>query len=162
MSTEIEITSPLPASEAVRRLREYVGGDLPVLMLPTSHPQRPLRGWVSEHAFALRFRTAYGNSFAALCHGTIEPTASGSVLRADVGMPGATIVGGGLWFVVVLLMGVRAIVDGDSKTALTAGGFLLFGVGLVAIGRALARAEARRIVEQLREIVEAAARVPAA
>ena len=130
MPAEIEILSPLPAPEALRRLREAVGRDVPLLMMPASHPERPRGGLVRDRAFALRLRTPYGNSFGAVCRGVIDPTTTGSVLRATMGMPRATMVFLAAWFAGVMLIGGRAAIAEKHSTVAMMGGFPQVNVGV--------------------------------
>ena len=162
MSSQIEIHSPLPVSEALARLRDIVGGDLPLLMLPTSHPARPLRGWVNGSDFAVRSKTPYGNSFAAVFRGTIAPTPTGSVLRANVGMACATMAVLTVWTIGVLVTGAQALAGRDGSGVLVAAGMLTFGLVLVTIGRGVARREAREVTGRLSTVLEATGRSPAA
>jgi hypothetical protein len=115
MPSEIEIHSPLSVSDAVARLRAKVGGEIPLLMLPASDPARPLRGWVGDRDFAVRLKTSYGNSFAAVCRGVVESTSMGPVVRANIGMSCATtlvLVG---WTLGVLLVAVQAVSRRDLR-----------------------------------------------
>ena len=162
MSSEFELYSPLTVPDAMARLRENVGGDIPLLMLPTSEPDRSLRGWVGDREFAVRLRTTYGNAFAAVARGAIEPSSSGSIIRGYMGMSFATGFGLFLWTFGVLFFGMQAITRRDSRSALEASAMLAFGVGLVAFGRVLARKEGHRIASRLSEILQAASRAPAA
>ena len=162
MSSKFEIHSPLPPTDVLARLRENVGADLPLLMWPVTYPSRKLRGWVGEHYFAVRLKTVYGNSFAAVCRGTIESTPTGSLLTAHVGISYVTAFFLVVWTLGVLVSAIHAISQRDGEAALTSVIMLVAGVGLVSFGRRLATGEARGVVQRLREILNAANPTPAA
>ena len=158
----IEIDSALQPDQALARLREQVGGDVPLVMLPSSHPRRPLRGSVDSGGFRVRLRTAYGNSFAAVSRGVIEPTPSGSRLRATVGMPAATVVGLAVYATAALFGGITALRGHNAHQVLSLIGVLSFCAFVVAVGRYLARREARQVVALLRTVLSLSPQSPPA
>ena len=139
-----------------------MGGDLPFLMVPTSHPERPFRGRVADGTFDVRLRTTYGNAFAAVCRGQIVSSPTGCVIRASIDAPSATLLMG--LFVGLSAVGyvIGATFQRDAGKLLTAGGVLLFAVGLVTAGRLLARREAAAIVQHLRRVLQVDSGAPAA
>jgi hypothetical protein len=153
VESAITIESPLSPDEALSRLREQVGGDLPLLMMPIKHPERPLRGRVGGRDFAVRLRTQYANAIAAVFHGTIEPSGTGSRLRATRSMPLTTMLMVPVWFIAAGGFGLDALREGDWPMLLGALGGVVFGLGLVAFGVALARRETRVIIVHLRTTV---------
>ena len=153
-----ELESPLSCDAVERLLRERVGGDVPLVMLPSTHPSRPLRGRVRGGRFDVRLKTPYGNSFAAVYRGIIEPRPGGSRIHADAGMPGVTMLFMAFWGLAAVTFVVQALVARDSADLREAVGMLAAGLAIVGVGRWLARNEAARIREHLHQALTAAAR----
>lgn len=149
MIPEFILESALSPEMAEARLREYIGGDIPLLMLPSSHPERPLRGHVRGGRFRVRLNTAYGNSFAAVYDGTIEPMEDGSSVRAYADLPGTTVVVLAVWVLAAIGSAVHAVFALDLAGFAVAVGMIGGGGALLAVGRALARREAVRMREHL-------------
>ena len=154
MPTEFEIDTPLSPKEALSRVAEHVGGDLPLLMLPISHSERPLRGSVDESGFDVRLKTTYANSFAAVCRAIVEGHANGSRVRARIGMPASTVVFLVVWLSGIAIIGFQALPRRDVTSVLTVLGMLVAGALILTVGRFLARREARGLEAMLRQILD--------
>ena len=158
MPASIDIDSPLPPDELLARLRAAVGGEVPLVMLPTSDPDRPLRGWVDAPRFTVRLQTPYGNAFTAVCRGTVAAQGTGSRLQAEFGWPVPTVLVSGAWLLGLTCAGLSA----PRAKLMPVLGFLAVGVAIAGVGRLLAHREARLIGERMHRIAEAPAGVTAA
>jgi hypothetical protein len=143
--SRIDLVSPLPHEECVRRLREVTNNSWMIF------GSRPLIGRVGKTSFNLRKRIRGWNSFQTCLFGTFEQDARQTRLRCWFGVHPAVVGFVIFWFGALTLFGgadvVNAIIHPSSSLApwrmALAGPILMiaFGVALVIICRFGARHE---------------------
>ncbi len=118
---------------------------------------KPVIGSVGEAGFTLRKRIAYRNSFQTLLKADVLSDGAGARLSCRVGMALATML------FVIVWMGLVVVIGGGVVLALLSGGagevpvwsfaivpyLLLFGAGMLVVGRWLARHEGRFLLDFL-------------
>jgi hypothetical protein len=156
----IELISPLPQEECIARLRQAVGSEWSL------SGGAPAIGRVGDASFRIRKRlpAAVHNSFQTRLRGTLSPAGTGTHLHCHLGMHPLIGIFMPLWFCLVLAFAAGWIVIGVERGA-TGMQFwagliipvfmLVFGVGLIAFGRFLARNERPFLLDFLRQTVDA-------
>ena len=151
--TPVKLTSPLAHDEIVRRLGAAIDSDWALF------GSKSVVGRVDKTSFRLRQRIRYRNSFQTFLFGTM--TADGRSTRLDCRVGMHPMVAGfiALWLFAVsgLLVAALASVPADETVLLIAipAGMFVFGIGLVLLGRWLARNEQRQLVAFLEQTIEA-------
>ncbi len=159
----LDLVSPLPLPECVRRLRAEVDS------MWTFFGKRPLVGRVDDHWLRVARRIRYRNSFQTWMSARLSAEGGGTRLRCRFGMHPLVTVFMAAWFGFVLMLGgpasVVVLVKLVAAPAPTAAGewllalipvwMLAIGSAMVGIGRWLARGERRYLIEFLRQSVEA-------
>ncbi|NEX92366.1 hypothetical protein [Caulobacter sp. 17J65-9] len=160
----MELISPLPRDECVRRLESVVD---PSLLLFGS---KPLRGGVSAGGFHVSKRTWYRNDFKTWMSGSFESHGAGTRVRCRFGMHPLTLVFFAIWFGAVGLMGWPLIAAGAGAAIENPSlifeptfwimaiplGMVVFGAAIVGFGRLLATGEQGYLEAIVRRTLEAA------
>jgi hypothetical protein len=156
-TSRVELVSPLPREECVRRLRDLVDGSF------TLFGARPLVGRVEEASFNFRKRIGYRNAFQTVTRGTLEQESGQTRLRCRFGLP--PFVTGFLifWCGLVTLFGgagavsaiVRPLSGAQPISFRDALLMLLFAAFLVTVGRLFARNEQGEILRILTKTLDA-------
>jgi hypothetical protein len=139
--TSIDLVSPFPRTECVRRLRERVGW------------RSSVAGHVGDVMFRLHKVIRYRNSFQTYMVGNMVDDQEGTLIRCRFG-PHPLVIGFMIfWFVGFSLIGLRMLVNGSSDVRFVF--FLLVMAGAFVLGRAVARNEKDFLTEFLQEVLEA-------
>lgn len=117
---DLLVNFPLSAPEVSARLAAAVE---PARPLPTSSPEHVFEGWVREERFEIRridkrhllVRGISPVPATPTIAGTVEPTPTGSRIRATVSVHPATAGFMGLWFALAVLLGGGYILSGASS-----------------------------------------------
>jgi hypothetical protein len=154
--TPVEMTSSLAPDEIARRLTAAVDSDWVLF------GSKPVVGRVDKRTFRLRRRIKYRNSFQTFLFGTMVADGRATRLNCRVGTHPIVAVLMAAWLLAVggLLIGALASASagaGEIATLFLAvpAAMIAFGVGLVWLGRWLARNEQRDLVAFLKDTVEA-------
>ncbi len=150
----LDLMSPLPREECVRRLRSKVG---------TAWDGATVIGSVGENSFRLRKRIFYRNSFQASLSGKLIDDNGETRLHCRVGLHPFVIAFLAVWIGFVLI-GCMAMIVPLATGAIPANRwpqaaipFLMLagGVALLKVGQYLSRDEAEFLVDFLRKTLEA-------
>ncbi len=172
----LDLYSPLPPEECVKRLKECIDQErFPSFSFTSLFGKNAIAGYVDSTSFRLRKRIAYRNSFQTFLKGIMKPEGTGTIIQGVFAPHGFTMafmlvwfggvaVIGGLVFVSSLFM---LMVDPHSPKNPALGvivppAMLAFGFALVRFGRYLARDEAKFLAGAVRHILEAEDRKAAA
>ena len=158
----VVLITGIPPDECCSRLKESVASswsfDFPA----------PVVGMVAERRFRLRRRIWYRNSFQAIAAGTLEESGPGTRIRCEfrmnlfvqafmvVWLCGAVLISGGL--AVSTIAAFLRTGDGGWNALVAvcfASIFPIFGAGLLAFGRWLARDERAFLIGHIRTNLEA-------
>lgn len=156
----VVLVSPLSRESVVQRLREAVdsewsfGGDKSVV------------GHVGDDRFRLRLRIGYRNSFQTFVFCEMKRDGRGTRIEGRCGMHPFAAIFMTAWIgavAVLALAAVSGVMTAEAGAAAQGAIWLVpiimvgFGVGLVALGRWLARNERERLVAFLEQTIEARA-----
>lgn len=130
---------------------------------------KPVIGKVSESSLRLRRRIRYGNSFQTFLTATMRPEFGGTVISGECAMHPLVRIFNAVWFGIVALFGGTLFLvtgwnalygsTGPSREALW--GMLVplvlltFGIGLVRLGRYLARSDPQFLMDFLIQTLDA-------
>ncbi len=156
----VTFETELGVAEVVRRLGDAVDRDWAFF------GRKAVVGKVSADGFRLRMRISYRNSFQTFMFGTVKAGGRGSRIVARTGMHPAAAMFMLLWlsivavgaatFVASLMQSPGDFGAGDGVIAsLMPIAMLVFGVGLVGIGRWIARGERDSLIAFIEETAEA-------
>jgi len=158
-SSRIDLVSPLPRDECVRRLRDLTDGFWMIF------GSRPLVGRVGESSFNLRKRIRGRNSFQTIARGIIQQDSGHTRLRCQFGVHPAAVGFMILWFGALSFFGgadiMNAIAGWSSSSARSliahTGAVVMFAFGLAVVGicRFSARHEQSEILKILTTTLEA-------
>jgi hypothetical protein len=171
-SKRIHLVSPLSPAECASRLAAAID---PMSVAPVSLTfppgSKPVIGNVTETSLQIRKRINYRSSFQTFLAATLRPEAGGTVIAGDVGLPPlvmafmlawfgfAALVGGPLFFFAAwsLLSGSN-VEPAMVIFAIVPPVMLLGGIGLVLLGRNLARDEGRFLTDFVTRTLNAQAK----
>jgi hypothetical protein len=154
----VELVSPLPRDEVVRRLRAAVDSEW------TFAGGKSVVGHIGDDRFRLRWRIGYRNSFQTFMFGSVKSDGSGARIVARSGMHPFAAAFMALWIAAVTMLAVVAVsgVIGAPDDAAAQGVIWLvpvfmagFGFALVWLGRWFSRNERARLIEFLQTTVGA-------
>lgn len=139
--TSIDLVSPLPRSECVRRLRDRV------------RPGHAVAGHVGDSKFRLRKVIWYRNSFQTHLKGSMVDEQGGTRIHCRFGLH--PFVAGFMifWLALALLMGLMMLVSGKGDIGIVL--FPLFGGGILLLGRAMASSEKEFLTKYVQDLLEA-------
>ncbi len=161
-TTRIDLASPLRREECIRRLQEKTDSNWTIFGF------RAVIGHIGERSFSLRKRIFYANSFQTIVRGTFIEESRQTRLHCRFGLhpfvagfmifwfSGVTLFGG-----TILLTTISALIAGSALNAHSLAGIgipllmLVFGFGLVSLGRSFARDEQTYLVEFLIKTLDA-------
>jgi hypothetical protein len=169
----IEVFSPFAPADCVSRLRGAIDGGVMVSLFGVG--SKPVIGKVSESSLRLRRRIRYGNSFQTFLTATMRPEPGGTVISGACTMHPLVRIFNVVWFAIVALFGGtlllatgwNALYGNGGPSRETLWGILIplvllsFGIGLVRLGRYLARDDPQFLMDFLAQILEARPNTPA-
>lgn len=158
--TRFDLLSPMPRAEIVRVLTDETD------RWWTFSGAKPFVGGVDEGGFSLYVRQWYRNLFRTQLRARFHDEARGTRMSCRAGMHPVVVAFMVVWFGVVVAISIGALVRllggaGDGTALGVAPGFFfmalmgLFGVGLIKLGRWLARDELKRMLGFLEEVIDA-------
>jgi hypothetical protein len=148
----LDLISPLPRDECVRRLQAAIGPDW--IFMGSLFTAKPCIGSVSETTLRLRVRIRYRNSFQTHLYATLADADGHTQLHCRFGTHPSVIVFMSIWFGFVVLAAIAMAIKA-SAAAFVPLGLFVFGAILVLVCRAVARDEQDQLIEFLETTIDA-------
>jgi hypothetical protein len=162
----IELFSPLPPAECVRRIEAVMDRDFTLAVLSGN---RPVIGRITEDFLRLRKRTEKGNTAYKRIRAKLSPQGGGTLISGELGETRYARTFARLWPYLVVVFGIvqtvnlnrnsyRTIADYHHSLWITAAVhfvFLFFGLGIIRLMRHMTRDEARFLTDFLMQTIDA-------